>query len=295
LVSNMETVTEFLGAIVILLGLVAILFWLSRRLIMRGRVGGGPEREQHPRLAIIEAAVLDGRRRLILVRRDNIEHLMMIGGPTNVVIEQNIVHAVPEAQPRQAPRAAEPEPMVRPHRAPRLEPEPPPKPIPRQRSPQPKPMPGASFAEPPPFRPRPTPRPAPAAAAPESMGAQEPGATDARDIDLEPALRRLATQTKPPSPQVVVRKEVPDVAPAAREPARAEAEPPRLAAADRARAAPAPKQETRPASPKSVLDSLEQEFASLSRREAARVEPDLDMKEFEPDSSGPKDPAKDSS
>jgi len=35
--------------------------------------------------------------------------------------------------------------------------------------------------------------------------------------------------------------------------------------------------------------------SGLLRREAARVEPDLDMKEFEPDSSGPKDPAEDSS
>jgi hypothetical protein len=48
-----------------------------------------------PRLAVIDAAAVDGRRRLVLVRRDNIEHLLMIGGPTDIVVESNIVRAIP--------------------------------------------------------------------------------------------------------------------------------------------------------------------------------------------------------
>ena len=48
-----------------------------------------------PRLAVIDAAAVDGRRRLVLVRRDNIEHLLMIGGPTDIVVEPNIVRAMP--------------------------------------------------------------------------------------------------------------------------------------------------------------------------------------------------------
>jgi hypothetical protein len=44
-------------------------------------------------LAVIDAASVDGRRRLVLIRRDNVEHLLMIGGPTDVVVEQNIVRA----------------------------------------------------------------------------------------------------------------------------------------------------------------------------------------------------------
>jgi hypothetical protein len=42
---------------------------------------------------VVDAASVDGRRRLVLIRRDNIEHLLMIGGPGDVVIEQNIVRA----------------------------------------------------------------------------------------------------------------------------------------------------------------------------------------------------------
>jgi hypothetical protein len=44
-------------------------------------------------LAVVDAAKMDGRRHLILIRRDNVEHLLMIGGPTDVVVEPNIVRA----------------------------------------------------------------------------------------------------------------------------------------------------------------------------------------------------------
>ena len=70
----------------------------------RDRVGGAPVRHRparrrdargrQPRLGVIDYASVDGRRRLILVRRDNVEHLLMIGGPTDVVVEANIVRAV---------------------------------------------------------------------------------------------------------------------------------------------------------------------------------------------------------
>jgi hypothetical protein len=41
----------------------------------------------------MDGATVPGGRRLIVVRRDDVEHLLMIGGPTDVVIEPNIVHA----------------------------------------------------------------------------------------------------------------------------------------------------------------------------------------------------------
>ena len=42
------------------------------------------------RLDIVEQSAIDGRRRLLLVRRDNVEHLLMTGGPVDVVIETGI-------------------------------------------------------------------------------------------------------------------------------------------------------------------------------------------------------------
>jgi hypothetical protein len=47
------------------------------------------------RLAVVDAAVVDGPRRLVLIRRDTVEHLLMIGGRTDIVIEPNIVRAAP--------------------------------------------------------------------------------------------------------------------------------------------------------------------------------------------------------
>ena len=43
-----------------------------------------------PRLAVVDHANVDGRRRLVLIRRDDTEHLIMTGGPVDVVIETGI-------------------------------------------------------------------------------------------------------------------------------------------------------------------------------------------------------------
>jgi len=48
----------------------------------------GPKPER--RLDIVEQSNLDGRRRLILIRRDDVEHLIMTGGPVDMVIETGI-------------------------------------------------------------------------------------------------------------------------------------------------------------------------------------------------------------
>lgn len=57
--------------------------------------GARPER----RLAVVEHASVDGKRRLVLVRRDGVEHLMMIGGPVDVVIETGIGERKGRAEP----------------------------------------------------------------------------------------------------------------------------------------------------------------------------------------------------
>lgn len=48
----------------------------------------GPKPEK--RLEVVDQSNVDGRRRLVLVRRDDVEHLIMTGGPVDVVIETNI-------------------------------------------------------------------------------------------------------------------------------------------------------------------------------------------------------------
>ena len=62
----------------------------------RLRVPGG--RTRQPRLGLVDAFSLDGQRQLVLVRRDNVEHLVMIGGPNDVLIELQISRALAPAR-----------------------------------------------------------------------------------------------------------------------------------------------------------------------------------------------------
>ena len=78
--------------VIVVLGLLALAFWLLRR-FGGGRLVSGATRGRQPRLAVIDQATVDSRRRLVLIRRDNVEHLLIIGGPSDVVVEQNIMRA----------------------------------------------------------------------------------------------------------------------------------------------------------------------------------------------------------
>jgi flagellar protein FliO/FliZ len=94
----------FIFVFVAVLALIGVAAWLVRR-FASSRLGANTNRGRMPRLAVIDAAAVDGRRRLVLVRRDNVEHLLMIGGPTDIVVEPNIVRATAgrEALPQRPP------------------------------------------------------------------------------------------------------------------------------------------------------------------------------------------------
>jgi flagellar protein FliO/FliZ len=91
--AEMPLAVRFFVAFLIVLGLIGAIAWAVRR-FGSGRLGTST-RGRQPRLAVIDYASVDGRRRLILVRRDNVEHLLMIGGPSDIVVEPNIVRAAP--------------------------------------------------------------------------------------------------------------------------------------------------------------------------------------------------------
>ena len=99
----MQSAAGFFFAFIAVLALIGLAAWLFRRFSTSG-LGTGANRGRMPRLAVVDAATVDGRRRLVLVRRDNIEHLLMIGGPSDIVIEPNIVRATPPQQ-QMPPRA----------------------------------------------------------------------------------------------------------------------------------------------------------------------------------------------
>ena len=74
--------------------LLLVLFALVLRRLTGGRLSLPSHdrgRSRQPRLGIVDVYDLDRQRQLILLRRDNVEHLLLIGGPNDVIVETNIV------------------------------------------------------------------------------------------------------------------------------------------------------------------------------------------------------------
>jgi flagellar protein FliO/FliZ len=101
----------------ILILLVAVAAaWLAWRSYVTGEpvLGAflGPRPEK--RLSVVEQTSVDNRRKLLLVRRDGVEHLLMTGGPVDVVIETNIGapggSGVAQRPPAKSPGADDAEP-----------------------------------------------------------------------------------------------------------------------------------------------------------------------------------------
>ena len=96
-------VAQFIITVVIVLGLIGAVWWLMRR--YSGVHFGGIGRGRVPRLAIVDVMPVDRRHRLVLVRRDNVEHLLLIGGPSDVVVE-GAIHRVRQRGTQAAAQAA---------------------------------------------------------------------------------------------------------------------------------------------------------------------------------------------
>jgi flagellar protein FliO/FliZ len=92
LFGGMPEAARFVFAFMLVLGLIGAGALLWRKFGVGPLAPIGP-RSRQPRLAVIDAASVDARRQLVLIRRDNTEHLLMIGGPTDIVIEPNITRA----------------------------------------------------------------------------------------------------------------------------------------------------------------------------------------------------------
>ncbi len=80
---------RFLAALVFVLALIAGCVWLARRFGLMPKVT--KTKDNMRRLSIIEVLPIDAKRRLMLIKRDGTEHLLMIGD-RETVIESGITH-----------------------------------------------------------------------------------------------------------------------------------------------------------------------------------------------------------
>lgn len=84
---------RFVFALIAVLGLIALVPAVARRFGFVPRAG----RKGAGRLGIVEVATLDARRRLVLVRRDGVEHLLLLGPESETVVESGIRPPAEEA------------------------------------------------------------------------------------------------------------------------------------------------------------------------------------------------------
>jgi len=82
---GLETYFQFVLALAFVLGLIVVSAFLVRRFGLGGRfiVRGGARR-----LAVLEVLPLDGKRRLVLLQRDGVEHLVLLGVQSDLLIER---------------------------------------------------------------------------------------------------------------------------------------------------------------------------------------------------------------
>lgn len=100
-----DTYLRFVLALVAVLGLIAGLTWAARRFGLGN--GLGPLKGRPTRLTVVEALTLDAKRRLVLVRRDDREHLLVLGPTGETVVEAGIpARPSPPAPPASAVAAS---------------------------------------------------------------------------------------------------------------------------------------------------------------------------------------------
>lgn len=102
---NTAHIISFIGLFALFLAGVFVVFAAIKRMTAGTYVTRNPDAA--PRLTVTDAAAIDSQRRLVLVRRDDVEHLILIGGPSDIVIEQNISRN--KASQQTAPRPRQPE------------------------------------------------------------------------------------------------------------------------------------------------------------------------------------------
>ena len=85
---ELDAYLRFVFALAFVIALIGLLAFAMKRYGLGGRmmrkVGG------RRRLSVVEMTPLDGKRRLVLVRRDDREHLLVVGATGETVVESGI-------------------------------------------------------------------------------------------------------------------------------------------------------------------------------------------------------------
>lgn len=101
---DLISLLQYAAALAFVLALIFALSWAVRRYGLEGRMGVRAGR----RLSVVESLVIDNRRRLLLVRCDGREHLILLGHTHDLLIE----HGLTSPQGAEVPGPGEPPPPL---------------------------------------------------------------------------------------------------------------------------------------------------------------------------------------
>ena len=113
--SDMQFMTSLFGgsagtlinaafALGIVLVMIVLGLWLLKVLT---RAGENMGRGREKRLQIVDTATVDSKRKVMIIRRDNVEHVVMTGGPADLVIESGIARQAQRRAQRRPPIVGE--------------------------------------------------------------------------------------------------------------------------------------------------------------------------------------------
>ena len=88
---------RFLLALLLVLAIIAGLTWVARRFGLGGQLT--PNAGKSPRLSVVEVKSLDPRRKLVLLRRDDREYLVLLGAGQDMLLEGGIQAPPPAGRP----------------------------------------------------------------------------------------------------------------------------------------------------------------------------------------------------
>ncbi len=92
---DLETIVRFVAAFALVVGMIALASYAARR----WRASVGVKGRGGRRLQMVEGLAIDAKRRLVLVRADGSEHLLLVGGDSDLLISSQPLADSPQPQP----------------------------------------------------------------------------------------------------------------------------------------------------------------------------------------------------
>lgn len=87
---EMSAYFQFIMALLFVIALILLIAYGAKKLGLMARVTVNSAKRRDKRLNIVEILPIDARRKLMIIRRDDVEHLVMLGLEQDIVIECDI-------------------------------------------------------------------------------------------------------------------------------------------------------------------------------------------------------------